>query len=121
MKNLILTLVLGASFGVGGAFAARSTLPSTPSPTNSVKAKKLLEGTDEAGLVATDSEKAQALIGAPSKIEKVLGAGAAVGAKEEENRRRRDARIKVAKAKLEVAQLEASEFEQNGQNAAEAG
>lgn len=112
MKNLILTLVLGASFGVSGAFAATSTLPSNPpSPTSSVKAKKLLEGTDATIGVATDSPKAQELLGRGDSAAKI-----------EANRARRAARLNVARKELEVAKLEASEFEQNsGQIAAEAG
>lgn len=114
MTNLILTLVLGASFGVGGAFAATSNSPSPsnpPSPTSSVKAKKLLEGTDAAIGVATDSPKAQELLGRGDSAAKI-----------EANRARRAAMLNVARKELEVAKLEASEFEQNsGQIAAEAG
>jgi hypothetical protein len=116
MRNLILTLVLCASFGVGGAFAASNP----PSPTNSVKAAKLLLGEEAAAKVEAQNY-AKDKFGV-DKSAAVTGVYDDSAAKIAANKARRDAKLKVARAELAVARLEASEFDQNGgQIGAEAG
>ena len=117
MKNLILTLVLGASFGVGGAFAASNP----PSPTSSSKAAKLLLDPEAAAKVEAQNyakdkfgvDKSAAVTGVYDDTAAKMAANKA--------RRERDARLRVAKAELAVARLEASEFDQNGDQAVTAG
>ena len=110
MKVSTIALVVGALFCANGVFAASSpTASPSSSPTNSEKAKRLLEGPDAAIDVATDSGKAQELLGGNSKVDKVLGDGAGAAAKTEANKARKRiaaAKLKVAQAELAVAELE---------------